>query len=290
MTLCPRRGVVVSALVVLSLAAACGGDDPDTADPGAAVGTGDDDGSGGEENGGDGSGRPAGETVTLRMINLVGHTEGGIDVDVAGPGEDFSLVRYQTVAYGEIAEIEVPDEFGVTLWRVGTEEVVGPPVSVFGDTPTGQVVVVRDEAAGTLGADPEDRVEGFATVGVVSAIDDPDPNRAYLPTDDSGTCLYGVSPEPSPDDNFPTTNYATPEDGGDTSGISPLTLVSDRVLYVEPGPQLMAWAVQDEDVFEQGEDCSNRAFETEIDAEDGRAVFIAFYGDSSDVQVTVYNE
>lgn len=283
-------------VLCLFVAVACGNDDadPDLDAGGGPATTASDDGGDGDEDdddggsAGDGQGKLAGDLVTIRLINLLGHSEGGTDAEVMGPGEDFQPAVYDEVAYGEIIEVEFPKQWDVQLRRLDNGEVASGHTA-FDDTPPGQVVVYSDGGATELGGEPEDRVDGWTTVGVVSAIHDPDnPATAFVPTDDTGTCLYGVNPGPSPD-GYPT-NYATIADGGDSSGIAPLTLVGDRVYLAEPGTILVAWSYMDEDAASQDDDCSRRAFEAEVEGEDGKAVFVAFYGDVDDVQHTVYNE
>jgi hypothetical protein len=272
-----------------------GRDDPgadDDADRDDADPEGDADPAGGEDpegdqegaDGGDGPGPISGETATLRMVNLVGSAEGGIDVDVVGPAEDFgSDYVYGSVRYGEVAEIEFPEEWDARLVRAGTDELVGDGFTVYDDTEPGRVVVYRGGTGSTFGAFLEDRRDGYATLGVVSAIADADPNRRYRPSDPDGVCLYSVGNDvPAP--------MATPAEGGDTTGIISLGLVDDFVWYVEPGPQVIAYADAADDVFTQVEDCASFAFSAEIEAREGKAVFVAFYGDSSDVQSTVYYE
>lgn len=281
-----RRLAVLTAVLVLT---ACGGGD------GGVSSAGDDnndnskneDVSGSAEEPGRGSGGDAweGDRAILRMINLVGVADGGVDVDVIGPAADFSSdYVYGTVAYGEIAEIEFPEGFDPRIVRSGTDEPVGAgSVTVHGDTEPGRVIVYRDADAGTYGAFEEHRKEGFATVGLVSAIVDPDPNRRYRPSNSEGVCLFSLGTEvPAP--------MGTPAEGGNTGSILGLGLVGDFAFYVEPGPQTITYADSDEDPSSQGEDCSSFAFDVDIDAEEGKAVFIAFYGDSSDVQATVYRE
>jgi hypothetical protein len=269
------------------------GADLETSDGGARLG---DDGSGDGDADGDvvdgngdgdvdtGLGPIGGETATLRMINLVGSSKGGIDVDVVGPAEDISSdYVYGSVRYGEIAEIEFPTDWDARLVRAGTDQAVGGTFTVYDDTEPGRVVVFRDDGASTFGAFIEDRLDGYATLGVVSAIADPDPNRRYRPSDPDGVCLYSVGNEvPAP--------MATPAEGGDTRGIISLGLLGDFVWYVEPGPQVITYGDAAEDVFSQVDDCSSFAFSAEIDAVEGKAVFVAFYGNSSSVQSTVYYE
>jgi hypothetical protein len=266
--------------------------DADDGDADAAAEDGDEDGSGdadtdfgeGGAERGDGSGPLDADMATLRMINLVGVAEGGIDVDVVGPAEDITSDHvYGTVAYGEVAEIEFPEQWDARLKRAGTDEEVGGTFTVYDDTEPGRVVAFREEGASTFGAFVEDRKDGYATIGVVSAIDDPDPNRSYRPSNPDGVCLFSVGDEvPAP--------MATAAEGGDTRGILTLGLVSDFVWYIEPGPQVVTYGDSAEDVFEQGDDCTSFAFDAEIDAEAGKAVFVAFYGPSSDVRSTVYYE
>jgi hypothetical protein len=218
------------------------------------------------------------------MINLVGAEEGGVDVDVVGPAEDFTSDHvYGSVPYGEVAEIEFPTKWDPKLVRAGTDEELASGYTVHDDTDPGRVVVYRGGSGSTFGPFVEDRKEGYATVGVVSAIADPDPNRRYRPSTPDGVCLFSVGDEvPAP--------MATAAEGGDTSGILGLGLVGDFVWYVEPGPQVIAYGDAAADVFTQGDDCSDFAFSAEIDAVEGKAVFVAFYGDSADVRSTVYYE
>ncbi len=284
--------------VAIALAGACGDDaqltsgdvDVETEDVGGEVGgdlggdEGESDLDGGDVDAPDGLGPISGEMATLRMINLVGSAKGGIDVDVVGPAEDFSSdYVYGSVGYGEVAEIEFPVQWDATLVRAGTDVDVGGTFTVHDDTEPGRVVVYRDGGASTFGAFLEDRLDGYAIVGVVSAIADPDPNRRYRPSDVNGVCLYSVGHEvPAP--------MATPAEGGETTGIISLGLVDDFVWYIEAGPQVISYGDAAEDVFSQVDDCSSFAFSAEIDAEEGKAVFVAFYGDSSNVQSTVYYE
>jgi hypothetical protein len=225
-----------------------------------------------------------GETAMLRMVNLTGAAEGGVDVDVIGPAEDFTSDHvYGSVAYGEIAEIEFPVGWDAQLVRAGTDEVVGGPFTVHDDTEPGRVVAFRDGSGSTFGAFVEDRLEGYASVGVVSAIADPDPNRRWRYSSPDGVCLYSVGHDvPAP--------MATPAEGGETGGILTLGLVGDFVWYIEPGPQVITLADAAADVFEQVEDCTSIAFDVEVDPQEGKAVFVAFYGPSDDVRATVYYE
>lgn len=83
---------------------------------------------------------------------------------------------------------------------------------------------------------------------------------------------------------------ATPADGGETGGILSAGLVDDFVWFIEPGPQTITFGDAAADVFEQVEDCSSFAFDVEIEPVEGKAVFVAFYGPSDNVQATVYYE
>jgi hypothetical protein len=280
-----------------SIAVACGGDDDDVGGGDAVVDDlvdaelpddeadddGFDDGGPDEGNVGD-SGAMAGEMATLRMVNLTGSSEGGVDVDVIGPGADFSSDHvYGSVAYGEVADIEFPEGWDARLVRAGTDEVVGGPFTVHDDTEPGRVVAFRDGSGSTFGAFVEDRLPGHAAVGIVSAIADPDPNRRWRYSSPEGVCLFSVgSNVPAP--------MATPAEGGETSGILSLGLVGDFVWYIEPGPQVITLSDAAPDVFEQGEDCSSIAFDVEVEAVDGKAIFVAFFGASDDVRSTVYYE
>ena len=225
-----------------------------------------------------------GEMATLRMVNLVGVTEGGVDVDVVGPGADLTSSHvYGSVAFGEIAEIEYPAQFDAQLVRAGTDEAIGGSATVHDDTEPGQVVVFRDDGASTLGAYHEDRKGGYAPIGLASAIVDDDPNRTWRWSTEDGTCLFSLGNEvPAP--------MATAADGGDTRGILTLQLVDDFVWYVQPGPQTISFADSAADVFGQGDDCSSPAFDVDIDAEEGKAVFLAIYGTGDDIRTTVYYE
>jgi hypothetical protein len=225
-----------------------------------------------------------GDTATLRMANLVGASEGGIDVDVVGPAADFTSDHvYGSVRYGEIAELEFPAGWDARLFRSGTAEAVSGSSTVHDDTDTGQVVVFRDDGATRLGAFPEDRKPGYSIVGMASAIADDDPQRRWRYSSADGVCLFSVGDEvPAP--------MATAAEGGDTRGILSVGQVDDFVWYVEPGQQTLYFADAADDVFSQGDDCSSRAFEVDIDAPEGKAVFVALYGASDDVQATVYYE
>lgn len=287
--------LIVAVIVCSGAMAACGSADEgaetvgvDAVDPTddneVADQTDDSEVDGDDESDGGGVGPMGGEMATLRMINLVRTQDGGVDVDVVGPAEDFtSDYVYGTVAYGSVAEIEFPVQWDASLVRAGTTEAVGGSITVFDDTEPGRVVAFRDDGASTFGAFVEDRKDGFATVGMVSAIADPDPNRRYRYSSPDGVCLFSVGDQvPAP--------MATAAEGGDTRGILSTGLVDDFVWYIEAGPQEITHADAAADVFTQGDDCSSKAFSADIDAVEGKAVFIAFYGDSSDVRSTVYYE
>lgn len=284
----------VAVALVAVVAVGCGGDDgvglPDVDDDRVEVpvdddgdaGSGDDDGSGGDDEGPISSGV---DTATLRMVNLVGAAEGGITVDVVGLATDFSGedVVYATVGYGEIATFEFPEDFDARVVRSGTDEPLSGSYTVYDDTEPGTVAVFYDGGTFTGGPDPETRREGYATVGVFAAIADPDPNRVYRPSTPDGVCLFSLGNEvPAP--------MATSAEGGETSGILNLPIVGDRAFLVEPGPQTITYSNAAKDVFEQGDDCSSIAFSVDIVAEEGKAVFVGLYGDSSDVQSVVYVE
>lgn len=291
-------GALTVVAVLTSLMAACGGDDDDgaasdsnTSDvPDEEVDDIIDDLEEGDfddvveaDDGGD-TGPMSGDRAILRMVNLSGAAEGGVDVDVVGPAADFtSRYVYGSVRYGEVAEIEFPEGWDAYLVRAGTDEEVGGPFTVHDDTEPGRVVAFRDGSGSTFGAFVEDRLPGYASVGIVTAIADPDPNRRWRYSDTEGVCLYSVgSNVPAP--------MATPADGGETGGILSAGLVDDFVWFIEPGPQTITFGDAAADVFEQVEDCSSFAFDVEIEPVEGKAVFVAFYGPSDNVQATVYYE
>jgi hypothetical protein len=274
-------------LLLGSAIAACGDDgaDPDVGSGTDATVAGDD---GGEGDGGGDSGALDAETATLRMVNLVGVEDGGIDVDVVGTGADITSDHvYATVAYGEVAELEFPVDWDARVVRTGTDEEVAASHTVHSDTEPGRVVVFRDtgtySGADNLGAFPEDRKDGLSIVGMASAIVDDDPNRTWRFSTEDGVCLFSLGNEvPAP--------MATAADGGETGGILTVQLVDDFVWYVEPGAQTLSFADSAADVFEQGDDCSSHAFDVDIEPEEGKAVFVALYGTSDDVRSTVYYE
>lgn len=301
---CVSVPVLALGLALLT-AAACGGDDPGAeARVDAGVDAGSDstieseddtelgpvtdeesepiEGDGSDGSGGSDTSPLDGEMATLRMVNLVGVAEGGVDVDVVGPASDIvSDHVYGTVAFGQVAEIEFPSQWDARLVRAGTDVPVGVSDTVYGDTADGQVVVFRDDDASLLGPYHEHRRDGYAPIGIATAIVDADPLRTWRWSSDDGVCLFSVGHDvPAP--------MATAAEGGETSGILTLGLVGDFVWYVEPGPQRITFADSAPDVFEQGDDCSRITFAVDIDAEAGRPIFVALYGPSDDVRSVVY--
>lgn len=250
----------------------------------AACRGGDSDAGGSGNDRGEPSGALDTDTAILRMVNLVGAGEGGVEVDVIGPGADITTPHvYGTVAYGELAEIDFPVRWDARLVRAGTNQAVSSTQTVHRDTDPGQVVVFRDDSASKLGAFPEDRRDGFSIVGIASAISDDDPNRRWRFSTRDGVCLFGVGDQvPAP--------MATAADGGDTRGILTLGVADDFVWYVKPGAQTLSFAHATANVFDQGDDCSSPAFDVDIEAKEGKAVFVAVYGTSDDVRSTVYYE